>query len=143
MSTLPQSKRESCRRHNMKRTETMGKKPDQISVSLHRYQPLISLAAIQPHPPPPLPQFRYFSSAKYASRRPSTVQNYPPPPSPRSFAPQGSTSSSSSITILPSDGSITFPSLAQPRCYLASRTPGNPHADAHRALAFPWFAFLR
>ena len=79
----------------------MGKKPDQISASLHRYLPLISLAAFQPHPPPPLPQFRYSSCAKLVSRRQSTVQNYPPPPSPRSFAPQRSASSSSSITIPP------------------------------------------
>ena len=143
MSTLPQSKRESCRSHNMKRTETMGKKPDQISVSLHRYLPLISSAAIQPHPPPPLPQFRYFSCAKHVSRRRSPVKNYPPPPSPRSFAPQRSASSSSSITIPPSNGSKAPPSLTQPRSYLASRTPRNPHADAHRALAFPRFAFLR
>ena len=31
----------------------------------------------------------------------------------------------------PSDGSKTPPSLTQPRSYLASRTPRNPHADAH------------
>ena len=114
----------------MKRPETTGKKPDQISASLHRYLPLISLVALQPHPPPPLPQFRYFSCAKHVSRRRSTLQNYRPPPAPHSFVPQCSASSSSSITIPPSDGSKTAPSLTQPRSYLASRTPRNPHADA-------------
>jgi hypothetical protein len=81
----------------MKRTETMGKKPDEISVSLNRYRSLIPSAALQPHLPPPLPQFMDFSCAKHASRRRSTVQNYPPPPSLRSFAPHCSTS----ITIPP------------------------------------------
>ena len=107
----------------MKRPETMGKKPDQISASLHRYLPLISLVAIQPHPPPPLPQFRHFSCAKHVSRRRTTIQNYHPPPASHLFAPQRSTSSSSSITILPSDGSKTPSSLTQPRSYLGSRRP--------------------
>jgi hypothetical protein len=49
---------------------------------------------------------------------------------------QFSTSTSSSI-IPPSDDSKTPPSLTQPRPYLTSRTPRNPHADAHHALAFP------
>ena len=35
------------------------------------------------------------------------------------------------------------PSLTQPRPNLASRSPRNLHADAHRCLAFPWSAFLR
>ncbi|KIJ97379.1 hypothetical protein K443DRAFT_105781, partial [Laccaria amethystina LaAM-08-1] len=43
------------------------------------------------HLPPPLLQFTYFSCGKHASRRRSTVQNYPLPPSPRSSAPQRST----------------------------------------------------
>jgi len=51
------------------------------------------------HLPPPLPEFTHFFCAKHASRRRSTAQNYAPPPSPRSFAPQCSTSSPSSITI--------------------------------------------
>ncbi|KIJ90212.1 hypothetical protein K443DRAFT_15416 [Laccaria amethystina LaAM-08-1] len=32
-------------------------------------------------------------------------------------------------------------SLTQPRPYLASRAPQNPHADAHRALACLWLRF--
>ena len=84
----------------MKRTERMDKKPDQISVSLNRNPSLIPINS-RPTPAvshlPPLPQFTYFSCAKHASGRQSTVQNYAPPPSPHSFAPQRSTSSSSSI----------------------------------------------
>ena len=110
----------------MKRTETIGKKPDQIFVSLRRYLSRLPhlISSHQPNPPPPLPLFRYLSCAKHVSRRRSTVQNYSPPPSPRSFAPQRSASSSSSITIPPSDGSKTAPCLTQPPSYLASRTPG-------------------
>ena len=100
----------------------MGKKPDQISVSLRRYLPLISLAAIQPHPPPSLPQFGYFSCTKHVSRRRSTIQNYHPPPAPHSFVPQRSTSSSSSIAIPPNDGSKSPPFPTQPPSYLASYT---------------------
>ncbi|KIJ96424.1 hypothetical protein K443DRAFT_10651 [Laccaria amethystina LaAM-08-1] len=70
-------------------------------------------------------------------------KNNPPPPSLREFAPQRSTTGSSSITIPPSGGSKTPPSLTQPHSYFASHTPRNPHADTHCTLAFPRFAFLR
>ena len=107
MSTLPQSKRESCRRHNMKRTETMGKKPDQISASLHRYLSRLP-HLISSHPTPSasstptiqvfLLRETYEQKAKYRSELPSTpistlirsstfnVQPPAPPPSPYSPA---------------------------------------------------------
>ncbi|KIJ94663.1 hypothetical protein K443DRAFT_640989 [Laccaria amethystina LaAM-08-1] len=88
------------------------------------------------HLPPSLSHFTYFSYPKYRAeaKRPSA-------PIPALIC--SSTSSSSSITIAPSDDPKTHPSLTQPRPYLASRTPRNPHADAHRALAYPRPAFLR
>ena len=52
---------------------------------------------------------------------------------------QSSISSSSSLQ----HGIETHTSLTQPRPYLASRTPRNPHADAHRAPAFLRSAFLK
>ena len=43
----------------------------------------------------------------------------------------------------PNDGSKSPPSLTQPQPYIASCTPLDPYAGAHRALAYPRSVFLR
>jgi len=107
----------------------MGKKPGYLS--------FIPLAAVQPRPPhtcllhSPNLRISLARNMRAEGKIPSKTTHL------RAHSllnVQRSTSSSSSVTIPPSDGSKTPPSLTQPRSYLASRTPRNPHADTHRAL---------
>ena len=75
----------------------MGKKPDLNRALTQKLCLLESTPSTHPintrptpslsYLPPPLSPLTYFSYAKHASRRRSTVQNYPPP-FPRLYAPQ-------------------------------------------------------
>ena len=128
---------------NLKRNETMGKKPDRNRALPQNLCLLDSMSVFHPisrRPTPPhtclfhSPNLRT-SYAKHASRRRRTTLHPdfrahsifnvqpPPPPQPPPLPPS------------PSWWLKNSPFLT----YLASRAPRNPHADPRRVLAFPRF----
>ena len=126
----------------------MGKKPDwkraqtQNLCLWNRYPSLISLAAVQPHPPhtcplhPPNLHISLTRNMRAESAVPSRTTIHPHP-----FAHPLLNLQLFLHHTPHSNGSKTPPCLTRPRPYLGSRTFRNPHADAHRALAFPWSEF--
>ena len=137
----PVSKSESCLRHSLKRNEKMGSKPNQHRALTQNFclSPHGSRPTPSPHPclfhSPNLLIFLTRNMRAEGDVLSRTTLH--PHPFAHSFL-----NLHPSLHHQPSShGSKNPPSLTQPQPYIASRTPRDPYAGTHRALAYPGLRF--